>query len=94
MTWLPVPFDPYNCYYNVYPIFVSVLTPNHSVIFPVRRYEIAVHTGEVDNADTKANVFIIVKGAGGMTGRRALKSEDKNKFEKGKVRAFPRGVEC
>ena len=70
---------------------ILVLTPFESlyIVFPVRRYEIAVHTGEIDNADTKANVFIIVKGAGGMTGRRALKSEDKNKFEKGKVRAVP-----
>ena len=45
-----------------------------------------VHTGDVDNASTNANVYITVYGERGDTGkRRLLKSDNFNKFENNQV---------
>ena len=53
---------------------------------PVEKYKVQVFTGSKSMAGTDANVYINVFGERGDTGVRALrKSQNFNKFEKGKV---------
>ena len=57
---------------------------------PVVKYQIKVHTGDKRGAGTDANVYIILHGDRGDTGKRPLESSGNN-FERGKIDTF--GVE-
>jgi lipoxygenase homology domain-containing protein 1 len=56
----------------------------------VVKYKILVHTGDKRGAGTDANVFVILQGEKGDSGKRALESAGNN-FERGKVDTF--GIE-
>lgn len=56
----------------------------------VVKYQISVHTGDIDNAGTNANVYITIHGENGSTGLRLLKKSQNNesKFEQGQTDIF------
>lgn len=57
----------------------------------VVKYKIAVHTGDKRGAGTDANIYIILHGENGDTGKRPLESSGNN-FERGRVDTF--GIEA
>lgn len=57
----------------------------------VIKYKVSVHTGDKRGAGTDANVFVILHGESGDTGKRKLEGAGNN-FERGKVDVF--GVEA
>ena len=52
------------------------------------KYEVSIHTGDVDGAGTDANVCITIYGVNGNTGKRPLKQQARNLFERGRVDKF------
>ena len=62
----------------------------NAIKFPVYKYKLEVHTGDVPAADTDANVWVEVYGERGDTGRRKLlkSNTNTNKFEQGKVSIY------
>lgn len=57
---------------------------------PVVKYRISVRTGDKRGAGTDANVYVILHGEKGDTGKRPLESSGNN-FERGKIDVF--GIE-
>ena len=57
-------------------------------------YEVAVTTGQEENAGTEANIHITLRGKGGSSGKRLLKKavNHDNKFEGGQVSTTLNGV--
>lgn len=55
--------------------------------FPVFKYYVLVHTGDVDEADTNAEVYLNIFGEKGDTGKRVLlNSNNISKFRSGQVK--------
>ena len=52
------------------------------------KYEVMVHTGDVEGAGTDANMSINIFGVNGDTGKRPLKQRHRNLFEQGQVDKF------
>ena len=52
------------------------------------KYEVSIHTGDVDGAGTDANVCITIYGVNGNTGKRPLKQRGQDLFERGRVDKF------
>ena len=52
------------------------------------KYEVSIHTGDVDGAGTDANVCITIYGVNGNTGKRPLKQRGRDLFERGRVDKF------
>eukprot|EP00727_Mastigamoeba_balamuthi_P010665 m51a1_g6220 hypothetical protein (2032) ;mRNA; r:217273-223689 len=59
---------------------------------PRKTYTVATHTGNVRGAGTDANVFVVLTGALGSSGRRPLAARGKNLFERSSVDEF--AVQC
>ncbi|XP_048764444.2 lipoxygenase homology domain-containing protein 1-like isoform X2 [Ostrea edulis] len=56
---------------------------------PVFKYYVLIHTGDIDDAETDAEVYLNIFGEKGDTGKRALlKSNNINKFRSGQVDVF------
>ncbi|XP_074641254.1 lipoxygenase homology domain-containing protein 1-like [Tubulanus polymorphus] len=66
------------------------LTLSEEDSLPVLKYHVQVATGGVDNAGTDANVYIILHGERGTSGKRYLKKSlnNENKFHAGHVDEF------
>ncbi len=60
-------------------------------LFPdlgVVKYEVVVVTGDVKHAGTDANVFIVIYGSNGDTGKRPLTQKFRNLFERNQTDKF------
>ncbi|XP_078590357.1 lipoxygenase homology domain-containing protein 1-like isoform X3 [Branchiostoma floridae x Branchiostoma japonicum] len=57
---------------------------------PVHRYQVGVHTGDLEEASTDSNVYVTMYGKRGDTGKRQLvnKLNDHTPFQRGKVDLF------
>ena len=65
-----------------------MFTMNVYNFLTVLNYEVEVHTGSIANAATSANVYLMLVGERGDTGKRKLLNSltpDTEKFQPGKV---------
>ena len=70
---------------------VEWLLQKHFLIFiSVFKYYVLIHTGDVDDAETNAEVYLKIFGEKGDTGKRVLlNSNNSHKFRTGQVRNYP-----
>lgn len=75
---------------------VEWLLQKHFLIFiSVFKYYVLIHTGDVDDAETNAEVYLKIFGEKGDTGKRVLlNSNNSHKFRTGQVRNYPRLSVC
>ncbi|RDD41325.1 Lipoxygenase homology domain-containing protein 1 [Trichoplax sp. H2] len=67
-----------------------VLRPNQKII-PLIKYWLTVYTGEFSGAGTSSEVYVIINGERGDTGKRylrSLKGKDRKPFQHGKISSF------
>jgi hypothetical protein len=69
----------------------ELLPENNPADTKVVKYKVSVHTGDKRGAGTDANVFIILHGETGDTGKRKLEGAGNN-FERGRIDTF--GIEA